>query len=144
MDMDMSAWPRYKLRYLIKDYGFLYGCYMYHRWNKCYNNISKITSWAIRWHFSVLVNKGICLSSTINLSKNIGIGSEDSTHYTKKDTDPYTHVPFGNIEWPVQIPDKIELTKEKLVAERREFIRIRKLGLKKIIRKQFRKITWKR
>jgi hypothetical protein len=137
MDINMNSWPQYKFRSLIKDYGLLYGCYMYYRWNKCYNNISKVTSWATRWKFAVLLNKGLCLSSNVNLSKNIGIGEDNGTHYNKNDIDIYSHIPFGNIQWPIELPQKLEPTKEKLLAERKEFFRRMKFAIKKRLKNIF-------
>jgi hypothetical protein len=139
MDMQMTQWPPYKFKYLIKDYGFLCGCYMFHSWNKCYSNLSKCNSWATRWNFSVLVNKGLCLSSNVNLSKNIGIEC-GGVHYEKGDIDPYKHIPFGAVRFPVKIPEVIELSKKKMRAERKEFFRIRMIGLKKKLRSIINKI----
>jgi hypothetical protein len=107
---------------------------MLYYWNKAYGNLSTNSSWATRWFFSVLINHGLCLSSNVNLSVNIGVAL-GGAHYEKGDIDPYTHIPFGDIKWPIQIPCKIEITKEKTLAERKEFIRIRKIGLKKKIKK---------
>jgi hypothetical protein len=134
MDMDMSQWPQYKFRKLIKNFGFIGACFKLYYWNRAYKNLSTNSSWATRWFFSMLVNQGLCLSSNVNLSVNIGI-TTGGVHYEKGDIDPYTHIPFGSIKWPIQIPEKIEITKEKILAERKEFIRIRKIGLKKKIHK---------
>jgi hypothetical protein len=130
MDMNMSQWPQYKFRDLVKNFGFIYACFRFYYWNRAYKTLSTNSSWATRWFFSLLVNQGLCLSSNVNLSVNIGI-ILGGAHYEKGDIDPYTHIPFGSIKWPVQIPEKIEITKEKILAERKEFIRIRKIGLKK-------------
>jgi hypothetical protein len=140
MDMNMSAWPQYKFKDLVKNFGFIYACFLLYYWSQAYKNQEK-GSWDTRWFFSMLVNKGLCLSSNVNLSFNIGI-TTGGVHYEKGDVDPYTHVPFGSVELPIQIPDKIEPTKKKLLAERKEFIRIRKIGLKKKIKKLFIKIKF--
>jgi hypothetical protein len=135
MDMNMTQWPQYKYRLfnLIKNFGFIQACYRLYHWHQAYKEFIP-NSWAIRWFFSVLVNNGLCISPSVNLSLNTGI-TIGGTHYEEGDTDPYTHIPFGSIKCPIQIPDKIGITKEKIFAERKEFIRIRKIGLKKKIRK---------
>jgi GR25 family glycosyltransferase involved in LPS biosynthesis len=132
MDMNMSQWPQYKFKDLVENFGFIYACFLLYYWNKAYKQ--QMDSWATRWFFSVLINNGLCVSSNVNLSVNTGI-TIGGVHYEKGDIDPYTHIPFGSIKWPVQIPYKIAITKEKILAERKEFIRIRKIGLKKKIRK---------
>jgi hypothetical protein len=84
-----------------------------------------------------VVNNGLCLSSIVNLSINIGV-TIGGAHYEKGDIDPYIHVPFGSIKWPIQIPDKIEITKKKVLAERKEFLRILKIRFKKKIKRYMR------
>jgi hypothetical protein len=135
MDMNMTQYPQYTFRNLIRNFGFIQACFMLYYWNQAYKNLSTNSSWATRWCFSILVNQGLCLSSNVSLSVNIGI-TTGGVHYEKGDIDPYTHIPFGGLKWPIQIPDKIEITKEKILAERKEFLRIRKIGLKKKILKR--------
>jgi hypothetical protein len=139
MDMNMSQWSQYKFKDLVKSFGFIYACFMLYYWNREYKNLSTNASWATRWFFSVLVNQGLCLSSNVCLSVNTGI-TTGGAHYKKGDINPYDHIPLGRIKWPVQIPDTIEVTKEKNQAERKEFIRIRKIGMRKILRKYMQKI----
>jgi hypothetical protein len=141
LDMNMTQWPQYTFKELVKNFGFIYACFMLFYWNQAYKKNYK-GSWDTRWFFSVLVNKGLCLSSNVNLSVNIGI-TIGGVHYEKEDIDPYTHIPFGSVKWPIQIPKKIEITKIKILAERKEFIRIRKMGLKKEITKTYIKIRSK-
>ncbi|MDR0606040.1 MAG: hemolysin hemolytic protein [Bacteroidales bacterium] len=143
MDIKMTQWTqyRYKLGYLINNFGFIYACFRLFYWNQAYKKDDK-GSWDTRWFFSVFSNNGLCLSSHVNLSVNIGI-TMGGTHYEKGDKDPYTHIPFGSISWPIQIPDKIEITKETIWAEQKEFIRIRKIGLRKILWKYMRKLNIK-
>ena len=141
MDMDMVEWRSYTFSKLIKNFGLIIAFFMFYYYSKAYRN-KHFGSWDIRWAFSVLANEGLCISSTVNLSKNIGI-EEGGTHYEKGDDDPYIHLPVGGIILPIQLPEKIELSKKKLLAERKDFFRIRKIGFKKIIRKYFRKFTGK-
>ncbi|MDR0385422.1 MAG: glycosyltransferase family 2 protein [Prevotellaceae bacterium] len=134
--MDMTRWPKYKFGKLIEKFGLIYACFMVYYW---YKYRSAKSSWATRWFFYVLINHGLCLSANVSLSINTGITS-GGTHYEKGDIDPYTHIPFGSIKWPVCIPDKIEITEKKIIAERKDFIRIRTIGLKKKIKKYI--IRW--
>ena len=138
MDMNMTQWSQTKFRDLVKNFGFLYGCYMLVYWYRDHKN-PKHGSWDTRWSFSVFCNHGICVSPNVCLSNNLGI-EEGGAHYDKGDTNPYTHLPFGSINFPIQIPNRVSLTKQKLLAERKEFIRIRKIGLKKKIKKLLRLI----
>jgi hypothetical protein len=136
MDMAMSKWPQYSIFLLIKEFGLFQGIFYLHYWSSTYKNISTLNSWAIRWDFAITSNNGLCLYSNANLSKNIGIGIENGTHYSKNDTDIFMHLPLGGIQFPVKLPDDIKANRKKVMADRKEFFRIRMHGLKKKL-KQF-------
>lgn len=64
-------------------------------WQNIFNNINsnRIDTWAWRWNFILWENRGISVSSTVNLIKNIGF-SGDSTH-TKSINKYYEKIPFN-------------------------------------------------
>lgn len=134
MDMQMSQWPHYPKLKILKAYGIFQGCMMWYYWDKTFKNLKTNQSWATRWFFSVLYNDGICICSKVNLAKNIGIGSNNATHYKKGDKDPYNKLKIGKIKWPLKIAQSIQLDKQQLKYDKKDFFRIRMIGLKKKLR----------
>ena len=135
MDMNLELWPQFKFKKFVKKFGLPGACHIYLTWRHAYRN-TNFGSWDLRWFFAVLANDGLCLSSNVNLSKNIGI-EIGGAHYEQGDTDPFEHIPFGDIKWPIIIPDKIERSNFKMKAEKRLFYKLRIMGLKKKIKKIF-------
>jgi hypothetical protein len=129
VDMQMTQWPKYKFRNLVRKFGIFRAYYIYHSWQKQYKGQKKL-NWDSPLFFYILKTNGLTISSNVRLSVNLGIET-GGVNYEKGDIDPYKHIPFGSIKWPIQIPNKIEATKEKLIAEKKEFYRIRLIGLKK-------------
>jgi hypothetical protein len=137
--MDMKL-PKYKFSYLVKNRGFFAACIVFFYYQPRGNKHPESVLWAGRWNFSVSENNGLCLSSNVNLSKNIGIEC-GGVNYPEGGTDIYAHIPFGSITLPIVLPQKIEPTKEKLLAERKEFYRFCRIGLKKKIKKLLNKFV---
>ena len=135
MDMKMTAWRQYKYKFakMIRNFGFLYALYMYVYWLRDFR-AAKHGSWDTRWFFSVFTNNGICVSPNVCLSQNLGIET-GGEHYEAGGINHYAHVPFGSVNFPVTLPEKLEFTRQKLLAERKEFRRIRKIGLKTKIKR---------
>jgi hypothetical protein len=131
--MDMKL-PKYEFSYLVKKHGFFAACIVFFYYQPRRNKHPESVLWDGRWDFSVSKNNGLCLSPNVNLSKNTGIEC-GGTNYPEGGTDIYAHIPFGSITWPLVLPQKIEPTKEKVLADRKEFFRIRKIGLKQKIKK---------
>lgn len=134
MDMSMSRWKQYNPLHLIERFGLFQGLFFWYYWSLAYKNITTLKSWATRWDFALTAYNGVCLSSNANLSKNIGISNAGGTHYDEDSIDMYSHLPFGSVRYPIQLPEKIEIDKDKAQAEQKEFKRIRLIGLKKKIR----------
>lgn len=133
MDMSMKRWKEISLVKLIKDFGIIQGVMRYYHWHKTYTNLEESTSWATRWCFNVYINNGLCLLSNANLTKNTGTTSK-GTHYQEGDENPYKHLSYGSISWPLKEPT-IEISKGIIKAERKEFKRLKYIGLKKKIKK---------
>ncbi|MDR0604737.1 MAG: hypothetical protein LBG80_10580 [Bacteroidales bacterium] len=131
--MDMKL-PKYKLITLIKQRGFFAACIIFFYYQSRSRKNPERVLWDGRWSFSVSKNNGLCLSSNVNLSKNIGI-EHGGTNYPEGGIDIYAHIPFGKITWPLVLPQKIEPTLKKQLAERKEFYRFCKIGLKKKIKR---------
>jgi hypothetical protein len=135
MDMNVfvTQWSQYKFRDLVEVYGFVMAYIVFFLYTNRIHKQKIKASWDNIWGFSVFVNKGLCLSSNVNLSINIGI-TTGGAHYEKGSIDPYTHIPFGSIKWPIKIPENIEVTKEKMLAENKEFFRMLKIRAKEKIK----------
>ena len=130
MDMSLSFWPSISLTYLIREFGLVQGTHTFWHGNQAYKNIKALNSWAFRWHLSIMYHHGYVLLSETNLSKNVG-NTLEGAHYQAGEDDLYEHLKMGNVLFPLVIPQKIELSKKQLRAERRDFLRIRLHGLKK-------------
>lgn len=141
MDMSFSRWPKTSVLYLIKRFGFFKGLMMANYWRRDYKTISSggdISSWATRWCFNVAVLKGLCITPLCNLSINVGCTGTDGAHYSKDDKDPYEHLKLNSLEWPIVHPNKIQISKELVKIEGKDFFRVRMIGLKKKLSKLLR------
>lgn len=132
MDMEMKEWPSFKMRSVLKDYGWFQTLMMWRYWQSTYNRLEKSSSWATRWHFSVVCNKGICICPKANLAVNIGCN--DGTHYRESDHDPYSYLKIGSLKYPIVHPRIIELDKKQQDIDNKDFFRVRIIGLKKKFR----------
>lgn len=133
MDMSMKKWKEISILKLIKDFGFFQGVMRYYYWRKTYNHLDTSTSWATRWCFNVYINNGLCLLSNVNLSKNTGT-TGGGTHYIEGDVDPYSNLSYGSISWPLKEP-VIEISNKIIKAEKKEFKRLKYIGLRKKIKR---------
>lgn len=133
MDMKMSKWPEVTTGFLIKKFGIFRGLMMKHYWNDTYHHLETSTSWATRWFFSIIVNNGLCILPGNNLAINIGM--DGGAHYEKGDEDPYAYLKVGNLKWPLRYDDNVVANPEIARQGRRDFRRVRMIGLKKKIHK---------
>lgn len=134
MDMTMSRWPTVRLSYLIKAFGLFEGLMFNHYWGNAYKIISSgkpFNSWATRWAFNLTVQDKLCLIPMTNLSKNIGCSGVDGAHYESSDIDPYAHIKVTNLKWPLRHPLMVKINKTVQRYERKDFFRVRMIGLKK-------------
>ncbi len=137
MDMQMKKWDSFDKTSLFKYFGFFNGAILWKYYWSTHKFLEKSTSWAVRWDFSILVEDGICISPKVNLSKNIGIGEFDGTHYSSNDKNPYVKLNVGELSWPLKIRNEVLLDQEQLDIDNKDFTRLRLLGLKKKIYKIF-------
>lgn len=141
MDMTMSDWPKTTYRKLYHQYGFIRTLFFKHYyWNNAFKRIStgqKFNSWATRWAFAMSNHNGLSLTPYVNMSRNIGCEGSSGTHYNEDDTDLYKHLSIHSIAFPLSHPLTVTLSKDIKKTEQKDFIRIRKAGLKKIIKKKF-------
>jgi hypothetical protein len=101
---------QYKFVDLIRNYGFIIACFVLVYWNRDYKR--KNTSWDGIWDFRYwLIKDYVCLQMLIYQS--IPVSLQEERIMKKSDIDPYTHIPFGSIKWPIRIPEKIEISKKK-------------------------------
>ncbi len=143
MDMTMKSWPNYNISNLYKRLGLFGTIVQSYYWHIDYNNILKdcCSSWATRWNYTILSNNGICISPKVTLSRNIG--TDGGTHFFQNDPNPYAHLQIGEFEFPVSYPEKIDYDKSQLLIDKRNFFRVRMLGLKKKLNKIIRKFSQK-
>lgn len=139
MDFSMSNVPRLKLGFYTKRLGLFEGFMLKRKLNKAYHHINSFTSWAYRWYLSILVNDGLVIKPGVNLAINIGM--DGGAHYEPGDVDPYANLIIGKIGWPLVYNDIFEIDKKQLEYEKKDFFRIRMIGLRKKIRKMFAKLS---
>lgn len=133
MDMNMTKWPSQSLFKLIRVFGFFKGCMMYYYWRGTYNNIAKSTSWATRWAFAIFAENGLCIIPGVNLAVNIGM--DGGAHYSNGDINPYSHLKVDNMSFPLIYNDVTELDDRQHKLSKKDFFRIRMIGLRKKLRK---------
>lgn len=136
MDMSMSKWPEINKWDIIKTFGLFHGTirWLYY-WGPTYKNLEKSNSWATRWYFSCYCNNGLSICPNVNLIKNLGL--HDGTHFeTGSVNDLYTNK-IGKMIFPLNIKNEIEIDKDLDRLERKDFFRIRMIGIKKKILKIF-------
>lgn len=143
MDMQMKEWPSFNMWSLLPQLGLFGVIIQWYYWHRDYKNILKnrCSSWATRWNFSVLSSKGICISPKVTLSRNIG--TDGGTHFFQNDPNPYSHLKIGSFDFPIVYPDSIEFEKKQLKIDKKNFYRLRILGLTKKLNKIIRFITKK-
>lgn len=135
MDMEMCNWSSFKMRNLLSVLGVFGTIVQWNYWRKDYKRIknNSCSSWATRWNFAVLSNNGICVSPSVVLSRNIG--TDCGTHFSKYDSNPYSHLKNGKLELPLVYPNQLIFDKKQIRIDQFNFLRIRLLGLKKIVAK---------
>lgn len=136
MDMSMSAVPSLTNRLMFKKLGFFEGYIKKRYYTSGYKHISTFKSWANRWALSILVNDGLVIIPGVNLARNIG--TDGGVHYSDSDIDPYEYLTIGKIQWPIVYNDSYEIDKMQDNYDRKDFFRIRMIGLRKKMQKLLR------
>lgn len=136
MDMTMSAVPKLTYRKLWKRYEFIEGIIRMHYWKSSYKHIETSNSWATRWNLCIQVNEGLTITPGVNLSKNIGI--DGGAHYKEGDVDPYADLQIGHLKWPLLYNDTMIIDKKQARMDYNDFMRLRRNGIKKKLKKLFR------
>ena len=139
MDMQMKKWPSFSWWRLVKMFDFFRGTMMYYYWNQTYNNIDTSSSWATRWYFSIIANKGLCIQPGVNLAINIGM--DGGTHYESGDVNPYAYLKIEKMNWPLIYDDNAVLNTFWLCLANKDFRWIRWIGLKKKIKRLLKKVN---
>lgn len=135
MDMQMKNWPSFSWWKLVKTFDLFRGSMMYYYWGGTYKNVKASTSWAVRWYFSIIANKGLCIQPGVNLAINIGM--DGGTHYKTGDKNPYAYLKIEKMSWPLIYDDNAVLNPVRLRLANKDFKRIRWIGLKKKLRRIF-------
>ena len=130
-----DSWKDYPKTKLIKRFGLLQGLMTIYYYNQCADPKKKLESWDYTWSYIINSHEGICICPKVNLSSNVGIGVGGGTNYQDGDQDPYAHLKVGHIKWPLKMREHIEEDKEQLKADRKDFLRLRILGIKKKLRR---------
>ena len=139
MDMEMKAWPTFRASKMFIYFGFLRSLYMYHIWSKIAKSKGNLDSWGTRWHFAAWTNDLISICPMVNMAKNIGVSSK-GTHYQSDDKDPYSHLEFGTIIFPLIHPQRVELDMLLVRADNIDFARQRYYGVRKKISRCLKKL----
>lgn len=134
-----DGFDEFKLNYLIRRLGLLQGILIYRNLKKCSNPMLKNESWDYTWSYVIFKNEGLCINPGVNLSINVGIGSDGGTNYNAGDPDPYSCLGVGRILWPLKLRGDVKVDKELLKADKKDYLNMRFLGLKKKIKKIFTK-----
>ncbi len=130
MDMSMSNWKSYNPLRLIPVYGLFQTIMMCYYWSDYYRKLKKDISWDSRWHMAAVTNELLCVCPKTNLAVNIGCAS-GGAHFLQNDVDPYTHLKVGHLTFPLIHPKDIKLDIAQVAIDNKDFLRLRKIGLKK-------------
>lgn len=109
MDVDMKAWPHFRIFSLVPTYGLFWSLMMWRYWHRAYHRSTSQSSWATRWHFAAAVNNLLSITPLTNLSLNVGT-TGGGTNYRHKSSDPFSHMQMGHITLPLRHPAKVSLT----------------------------------
>lgn len=134
------GWKEFNKYKLIRRFGLLRGLDIIRYYNRCSNPNNNFGSWDYTWGCTVKMNDGICICPGVNLSTNVGIGVSDGTNYQQGDEDPYAQLGMGSVKWPLKMQSKIYVKPSQMREEKKDFLRIKKIGLKKKLRLLFKKI----
>jgi len=135
VDMSMAAARTVSPFYLTKRLGIFKGLMMFYYFKADYYQFIPFDTWDFRWELSLLMHDGLMICPGVNLA--INIGTDGGAHYDDGDTDPYQDLQIGNIAWPLVYNDSLVPDSKQARYERKDFLRIRRIGLKKKLRKWF-------
>ena len=142
MDMRMEGYKSISFGRLFKEYGLFMALMIKSYLDNAYKRVNQGDThvpWDIRWVCSMLVNNGLSLSPMANLAVNVGCNGVGGVHYSADDKDPFEHLNVEKLDWPVSRIGGIEPTPEILKIERKDFFRLRMIGLRKKIKKLFKR-----
>jgi hypothetical protein len=79
-DPELVSWPDIKNTNFLLETGNFYNDFKRY-WTKMLDNTYRgiINTWDYQWQYTIWLNKGICISPTVNLIENIGF-DDNSTH----------------------------------------------------------------
>lgn len=110
-DLEMR-WARYApLSKWIKHYGLILGLYMRYcckKLNRSYQDTGTWHTWDYQWNFALFQYDSYALVPYVNLTKNVGIGIGDGTHYTADSSDPFEHTETGRMPAPYSYPSRLK------------------------------------
>lgn len=139
-DITMSKAKQKNIFNYIKWFGFIIGV-GYHRYCKrmqiSYQKTGNWHTWDYQWALTLFVKKGYSMVPYVNLTKNIGVGIENGTHYFVDDSNPYNNLKIGNLLFPLVFPNSTKVDRYLYKCDVKEFVRLRKIGLKRKIKKYF-------
>jgi len=105
-DFDMKLWPEVRdknlLQYVLKESKAV------KVWTNVFQSMyeKKIDTWDYQWTFASFIDSRLTIISDVNLSSNIGYGSEGSTH-TQEATSPYSNLPVEPMTFPLKHPPSV-------------------------------------
>jgi hypothetical protein len=111
MDFEMKNWPKIRWR-VFKRFTFIEAIIHFLIWEKQYwelKHCSNIRAWDFQWSIYVFMQHKLCVTSHVNLVKNIGF-TIDATHPSVDD--PRDNANHGVMDFPLVHPKNIAVNKQ--------------------------------
>ena len=140
-DLEMQAVRNAPLRKWIGFYGLYLGIYLHYCCRKLYRSFldsGKWHTWDYQWSFTLFQTNGLSLVPYVNLTKNVGIGIGDGTHYAPDANDPFGKAVIGHLSVPFIFPHTLEPDKTIERWTSRQVIQARIAGIQTRIRRLLR------
>ena len=140
-DLEMKTARSAPLSRWIRFYGFFLGIYLHYCCQKLYKSFQDTGiwhTWDYQWTFTLFQQNGLSLVPYVNLTRNVGIGVGDGTHYAPDASDPFSHAPVGRLLQPYSFPANL---KRDPVIEKwthRQILRARVAGIQTRFKRWFR------
>jgi hypothetical protein len=140
-DFSMDKWPTFrKEKRCEKIFPCLEAIIHKYLWNRYYNELKRGTTprtWDYQWSISVFMNEGLCIVPDVNLIINAGVDPTKATNCKKKEYQ-CIKLKYGNMNFPLSHPFKIELTEQTNKVDSQGYMRERWFGIKYKIKNLFR------
>lgn len=110
-DLEMQQARSAPIMAWIRFYGLFLGIYLHYCCKKLYASYletGKWHTWDYQWTFTLFVENGFSLVPYVNLTRNVGIGVGDGTHFEPDASDPFGKATIGRMTSPYQFPPALK------------------------------------